>query len=205
MRTIWMIGLAVVAVVALSAMTASAAVAAPEFVESKAGKITGKALTTQEFKTGGDPTWKCTEATFSGAIEAGELKTTTLKISVTYGKCSVAFGSATVTLADYTFFATPGVSILNVTGSLIMMHAEALGVKCTISVTNGQTLGKAAGEIEYVNKSGKIEEKNKVTGIASEITESNSSSLCGTVGEKLSGAYTGNDEIELEGGTIEVT
>jgi hypothetical protein len=198
-----MIGLAVVAVVALSAMTVASASAA-EFIASKEGKITGKALTTQEFKTGGDPTVKCTEATPSGEVEAGKLKETEIKISVAYGKCSVSFGSATVTLADYTFFATPGVSILNATGSLIMIHAEALGVKCTISVTNGQTLGKAAGEIEYVNKSGKIEEKNKVKGIASEITESNSSSLCGTVGEKLTGEYTGNDEVELVGGTIEV-
>jgi hypothetical protein len=203
MRGIKIAGLMMVVVLALAASTTPAADAA-EFIASKEGKITGKALNTQEFKTGGDPTVKCTGATPSGEVAAGKLKETEIKISVILINCSVAFGTATVTLADYTLFAVPGVSILNATGSLIMIHAEALGVKCTISVTNGQTLGKAAGEIEYVNKAGKVEEKNKVKGIASEITESNSSSLCGTVGEKLTGEHTGNIEVELEGGTIEV-
>jgi hypothetical protein len=203
MRTVRILSTVAAIVSALSVAVTPPASAA-EWIYSKAGKITGKALTTQEFKTGGDPTVKCTGATPSGEVAAGKLKETEIKISVILINCSVAFGTATVTLADYTLFSTPGVSILNATGSLIMIHAEALGVKCTISVTNGQTLGKAAGEIEYVNKAGKVEEKNKVKGIASEITESNSTSLCGTVGEKLTGEHTGNIEVELEGGTIEV-
>lgn len=94
------------------------------------------------------------------------------------------------------------VSILKIP---ITISASVLGVKCKIEVASGQMLGSAT-EIEYENNTtSTIVVKSKVTKIASEIKESNSTSLCGTAGEKsTSGTLTGNVEISLPGGTIQV-
>ena len=199
MRSIRMVGLAIVAVLAFSAIAATGANAETKFVASKTGKLAGKALNTQKFKTGSGATVECTKAAPAGEVTA--LEATEQAVSVTYSSCSVlSIGSATVSLADYTFFIPLLVSVLK----SITITAEALGVKCELLVLPGQSLGATTGELELVNKSGKIEDKNKVTKIITTIKKSNSTSLCGTEGAEVeNGEYTGNDEIELEGGTIE--
>lgn len=202
MRSIKMIGLAVFAVLAFSAVAASAA-AAEEFEASEAGTLSGKALNTQKFKTGAPAEVECTTATPAGTVESGKLKVPSILISVDYLGCSVKGlgGSVTISLVDYTFFApnpNPLVSILH----LITIEAGALGVECTITVISGQSLGSGSGQLTYVQKGKNLELESKVSGIESEITKSNSSLLCGTVGEKsTTGTYTGNDEVELNGGS----
>jgi hypothetical protein len=199
MRSIKMFGLAIVAVVAFSAVAVAGA-SAEEFIASKTGKLNGKATNTQEFQTGTGAKVKCTTATPSG--EVTETKATKQAVSVTYGGCSVeGIGTASVSLAMYTFFIPLEVSVLEP----ITITASVLGVKCKIEVTDQSLVtGHSMSELEYENKSGKLLVKSKVTKIASEIKESNSTSLCGTAGEKKEGTYSGNVETELEGGTIEV-
>ena len=202
MRSIKMISLAVVTVLALGAVTASGA-SAQEFVFSKTGKFTGKALNTQKLKTGGGATVECTKVAPGGEIT--KLKTTEQDFTLTPSSCSVlAIGEAGVTLLDITLFTStfPFVSWLTETP---IIHAKALGIECEIELKAGQSLGGSASEGEYVNKSGKLEVKQKLTKIASKVLKSNSESLCGKTGaESGTGTYEGNIEIEIEGGTIEV-
>ena len=199
MRSIKMTSLAVVAVLAFGAVTASA----QEFVFSKTGKFTGKALNTQKLKTGGGATVECTKVAPAGEIT--KLKTTEQDFTLTPSSCSVlAIGEAGVTLLDITLFTStfPFVSWLTETP---IIHAKGLGIECEIELKAGQSLGGSAGEGEYVNKSGKLEVKQKLTKIASKVLKSSSESLCGKTGaESGTGTYEGNIEIELEGGTIEV-
>jgi hypothetical protein len=197
MRSIKTFSLAVVAVVAFSAVAAAGA-SAEEFVASKAGKLSGKAVNTQEFKTGTGATATCTEVKPGGEIVS--LKTTELAPTFAYSGCRISgIGSASVGLADFTF-------ILPFLGTIlddIAFKASVLGVKCTFQVDD-QTFGGSSGEGRYINKSGKIEIEMKVTKLADEVTESNSKALCGEAGEKKEGTYTGDVELELEGGTLEV-
>lgn len=193
-----------VTAMALVAVVVSTA-GAEEFSTSGTGKLVGKALNTQKLKTGSLATVECTSASPAGEVTSEKYNEQPLSIS--YGGCTVSgLGSATVSLADYTFFLPHLVSILK----SITITAKALGIECEISVAAGQSLGSSAGEIEYTNKEkggqGTLEAKNKITKIASEVVKSNSNSLCGAVGEKsTTGTYTGNDEVELEGGTIGVS
>jgi len=200
MRSIKMLGLALVAVLAFSAIAASAASAYTEFKASEAGTLGGKATNTQKFKTGTGATVECTAASPSGTVKAGELSVTSIEISVSYSGCTVFKlpGTATVSLADYTFFVTPLVSVLKT----ITIEAGALGVECTVVVASGQSLGSASKELEFNNKGKKVELVSKVTKITSKITKSNSKSLCGEVNEESKvGTYEGTDEVELNGGT----
>ena len=66
-----------------------------------------------------------------------------------------------------------------------------------------QTFSKT-GEVEYKNNSGKITEESKLTGVESEVTESNEPAKCGKVGEILKGTFSGGQEVELLEGTVEV-
>jgi hypothetical protein len=205
MRIIKMIGLAIVAVLALGAFMASSAMAAaPEFEFSKTGgQFNGKASDTQKFKTGSGATVECSEAKPAG--EVTKLLGTELKVSVAYTGCSVlSIGSATFSLAEYTLFIKPNsLSVLN----LDHIVAEALGVKCELSVLSGQTLGTAAGEVEYENDGAtEVLVKLKVTKIVTDIVKSNSTSLCGKEGEEVTdGTLAGNMEIGLSNGSIQIS
>jgi hypothetical protein len=204
MRKMTTVGLAIVAALAFSVITASGAMA-EELVASKTGKLKGKALNTQKFKTGGLATVECTSASPTG--EVTEDKSVEQAISVAYGGCSVSgLGSASISLADYIFYIPKLVSIANESSKPMIIKATGLGIECEIEIEGGQSLGGSSGEIEYINKSSKIEVKNKIAKILSKVLKSNSTSLCGTVGsESSSGTYEGNDEVELEGGTLEVS
>ncbi|MGA8354711.1 MAG: hypothetical protein WB698_11135 [Solirubrobacteraceae bacterium] len=196
MRRIKMVGLAIVAVLAFAAVAAAGA-SAEEFIASKTGSLKGKALNTQKFNTGGFATVACKKLSVTGTVTV--LKATEQAASIQYEECEVEGlgGSATISLADYTFFTgPPSVMTLNLIDITVSSP-----VKCKITVASGQSLSG----LKYNNKTGKVEVEAKVTGIASEIVESGSSLFCGTVGEKnTKGTYTGNSEVELEGGTIEV-
>jgi hypothetical protein len=203
MRKMTMAGLAIVVALTFSVITASGA-AAEEFLASKTGKLKGKALNTQKFKAGGLATVECTSASPTG--EVTEDKSVEQSISMAYSGCSVAAGSASVGEADYIFYIPKSVSTADESSKPMIIKAEALGIECEVEIQSGQSLGGSSGEIEYVNKSGHIEVKNKITKISSRVLKSNSESLCGKVGsESSSGTYEGNDEVELEGGTLEVS
>jgi hypothetical protein len=198
MRTIKMIGLAIVAVAAFSAFSVASASAA-EFIYSKTGKFKGKQTTNQEYKTGGGATVVCKKSEPSG--EVTKLKTTEQELTISSSECTVSgLGTASVTSGERSYFSGAILSLL----FPVMIKATALGVKCAIDIPSGQTFSET-GEVGYENKSGKLLVNNKVKGMVSEITESNSTGLCGKVGEKnTAGTYTGSMEVEVEGGTIEV-
>lgn len=202
MRSIKAIGLVVTAVLALSAVAASTA-SAEKFIASKTGKITGKALNTQIFtaKSGGAKV-ECTSALPEG--EVTKLETEEQAVEVSYSGCKVfGLGAATISKAFYTFiFNIPltkwSVSILRVIDILVTTFP-----KCHILVLLGQLRDKT---LTFKNTTNSTTKKNtiiaesKVTEIESEVTESESTSLCGTVGEKsATGEYTGNVESEVEG------
>jgi hypothetical protein len=158
------------------------------------------ATTNQEFKTGTGATVVCKEGKPGG--EVAQLKFKELATTFVFAACTISgIGTATVSLDDFTIIIFP---ILGSYLSDIAISATALGVKCKISIPAGQSVGSKSGELEVGNNSGKLLVGNKITKIADEITESNSKSLCGEVGEKKEGTYTGDYEIELEGGTLEV-
>jgi hypothetical protein len=199
MQSIKHVGVAVVAVVALSATMASNATAV-EFIASKTGKLVGKALNTQKFTTGGPATIECTEAAISGEVTA--LKMPTLLLLMMLPVCTaVHLGSATVSGFRSTYSASPGLIL----SENVTITVAGLGAACKIVIDSGQPLGSAPKEIEYVNKAGKIEIKEAITKVESEVVESSSELSCGKVGEKnTSGTLSGSSELELEGGTIEV-
>lgn len=207
MRSIKMFGLAVVAVLAFS-VVAVASASAEEFTASVVGaKLTGKALNTQIFtdKTNGSKV-ECTEDEPTSSAKAS--KSVEEEVSVQYKSCKVfGLGAAKISLAEYTFLTSS--SVMGGPGNSILTKPITIEVttfpKCTIVVSSGQAF-KAAGEIAYSNKTtSTIEIKANVKGIASEVTLSESSSLCGTVGEKnTTGTYTGNSEVGEVGGSIQI-
>lgn len=194
MRSIKTIGLVIVAVLAFSAVAASAA-SAEEFVASKTGELKSKALNVQLFKTGNGATVECTEATGTGKVE--ELKSLTFTISVLYGKCTVGgVVKATVTLAEYLFMAGPPfVKLLN----SVTITTTTDKCKILVDPAGNEKLEK----IVYKNNGGKVVEETEVSGITSDTVEG-TESVCGKLGESKVGTYTGNNEAELVGGTIEV-
>ena len=179
-------GVALVAVFALSAVAAANASAAV-FKASGTGTLSGKALNNQVFNTGiGNVT--CTTAASSGTVVA-PLEKETQEVAVKYSGCT-AFGFVGVEISEakYLFNANGSVNVVNT----ITIKVPAAGCSVTVSPQTGLKT------ITYVNSSGKIEEKTNVSGIKSK----GSGGVCG--GESTTGTYTGNNLIELVGGTIEV-
>jgi hypothetical protein len=177
------------AVLALSSVAVASA-SAHEFIASKTGTLKGHALNTQEFTTNGGVV-KCTEAATTGKVT--ETKATSQVVKVTYGKCT-AFGfvETTISPAEYLLDASGAVKILNTI--LIDVKVPIIG---TCSVTVGPQEIASTSSVSYANKSGKIEEKSNVEGI----TYTSSGGSCGSSG--TNGKYVGNNEVELEGGTVE--
>lgn len=201
MRSIKMIGVAIVAMLALGAVTASGAYAAEEFVASKAGKLVGHQASSkgeQVFTTPhGNVT--CTELTASGEVKEGELKKTSEAVKVLYKSCT-AFGiaKAEISEANYTFFAK-----LPATVSILVKPIIIKATGCEIEVGSGQTDGGKSGELVYSNESGRIALETAIKNISYEVKKS-TLGICGTVGEKgTTATYTGNSYLELEGGTLE--
>ncbi len=195
--------LALLTLILVGAMASAAS--AEEFIYSKTGKLESKALGIQTFtlKSGG-PTIECNQLSSKGEVTA--LKATTLGISILYGKCTALGGSeeAIVSLATFKFSTNPR--------SVAIVHSEPepppsiliVGtVKCHFVIKTPQTFSKT-GEVEYKNNSGKITEESKLTGVESEVTESNEPAKCGKVGEILKGTFSGGQEVELLEGTVEV-
>lgn len=199
MQNIKIIALAVVAVVALSATMTSGA-AAEEFIASKTGTLKGKALSASIINTGGAET-ECTESELASRVS--HLTETELEFFMSLLKCRVGgILEGTVTSLSDTLFTPAQLSIL---GGGATITATGVGITCKIFIDGGQTLGSASKELEYINKSGKIEIKEKITKVAYEVEESNSATLCGKAGEKgTAGTLSSDSEVELEGGTIEV-
>lgn len=195
MQKIKAFGMAFVAVLALSAIATSAA-SAEEFIASKAGKITGRALNTQKLHT--SFTVECPEAATSGEAKEAELKFAKLHTTVNFGKCT-ALGSIAAKSSSVGFT----LLFWNVSVLLNAMVVSVPSLGCQVEVPDEQTLGSHS-EVEIENKAGKLITKTKLTKIAYQVTEAKSS-LCGTVGEKgTNGTFEGNNEVELEGGTLEV-
>lgn len=171
------------AIFALTAVGASAASAASFEASKVPGNLKGKATTTQVFTVNGGKV-ECTTATTTGKVV--ESPAAAQKVTVNYSGCK-AFGFVSVTIspAEYNLHAAGTVDILN---------TITINVAGSCTVTVGPQSGLKT--VSYENKSGKILEKSAVTGIK----YTSSGGFCGTSG--TNGTYTGNNEVEEEGGTL---
>lgn len=198
-------GLLTLAALVIACAMASTA-SAEEFIYSSTGQLKSKALGTQTFTlSASGPTIECNQLSSEG--EATSLKATSLGVSIQYSKCTTFGGEeATVSLATYKF--STGLRSLTILTpepdpplSILIIGP----VKCHFVVKTPATFSKT-GEVEYENNGGKISEKSKLTGIESEVTESNEPAKCGKVGEQYSaGTFKGGQEVELVEGAIEVS
>lgn len=171
--------------------------------KSTVGKTKGIAATNQVIKGGfGEVT--CSKLSASSELEAGfhasaaiSLKYAGCKYSVLGG---ILTGEATASLADYTFFAEPLLSILKVI--LVDFQGELKG--CSLTLFE-QTLGGNAGEISYENKSGGVAVKDKLRNIAYSLLNVSGSEKCATTETGSNAAYEGTIEFGIEGGSLEWT
>ncbi len=168
-------------VVAVDAVSVSAS--GGEFIASKTGKTKSKQVNSQVFKTSAG-TLECTKVTGAGEIKEG--KSSTHKEVFTYSGCKAFGGSATMSSADFEFYATGPVKLENT------IEISVGGGECEILI-EPQTVEKA----QYANKSGKIEAEASALKIHSKGTGNG----CG--GNNTEGSYNGTILGELEGGTIE--
>lgn len=183
MRQMRILSVAVVSVCVLGiAMVAN--VSAQQFHASTTGKLLGKQLGNQVFETGAG-TVTCTTAASTGTATA--LLVLTQLIETKYSNCT-AFGFAEVKIntAKYLFSADNGQVTLDNT---ILIEVPLGG--CSVSVPP-----QALKQVVYDNSNKKIIELSKVTGIQS----TGSGGLCG--GTNTVGTYTGNNQLELDGGTV---
>lgn len=186
MKNIKVWGTALAVVFAFSAVAVANASAA-SFEASKTGNLKGKALNTQIFTTNGGEV-KCTTAATTGSVT--ELVASHQKVKVQYSGCTAfTFASVSITPAEYDLHANGEVDILN---TITITVSPPLLPKCTVTV--GPQTGLKA--VSYKNNSGKIIEESAVTGI----TYTSSGGACGSSGSN--GTYSGNNEVELEGGTL---
>jgi hypothetical protein len=194
MKRIKIIGLAIVAVFAMSVVGVASA-SAHEFVASKTGKLTGKALNTHVFKTKAGNV-ECKKATLpvSAVNEVKELKAKTQEVEVKYEECK-AFGfvSAEVSNAKYLFSAetTKNASVKNT----VTVKAST----CTVTV-EPVTANQELEKVSYANLTGgTLEVKAKVE----KVTYKTSAGCTSGAGTFTDGLYEGNEEVTLEGGTLE--
>ncbi|HEX5852696.1 MAG TPA: hypothetical protein VFY36_06355 [Solirubrobacteraceae bacterium] len=169
---------------ALSVAVVSIA-SAQKFHADKTGALKGKQLGNQVFLTGAG-TVTCTTASTSGTVTS--LLALHQLVEVKYSGCT-AFGfiKTHITPALYLFNADNGLVQLE-NGVLI----NPLGAGCEVHLAPQHLLGVA-----FQNTNKKIVEISKVHSIKSQGT----GGVCG--GANTTGTYTGNNQIELEGGTIE--
>jgi ABC-type transport system substrate-binding protein len=184
MRNIKTWGIVLAAVFAFSAVSVANA-SASTFKSSSTGTLKGAQTSNQVFNTGFG-TVSCTTATSSGTVTS--TVTAEQEVGVKYSGCT-AFGfiGAEISEAKYLFNANGTVKVLNT------ITIKVPGAGCSVTVSPQGPLSS----ITYTNKSGKIEESTKVSGIKSK----GSGGLCG--GENSNGTYTGSNLIELVGGTTE--
>jgi hypothetical protein len=184
-RRIKTMALTAVGVCALSAAVVSSA-SAQQFHASKTGTLKGVQLNTQVFNTGsGAGSVECKKAATSGRVTS--LLALSQLVIVVYSECKAfSFVNATITPAHYLFSADNGLVKLDNT---ITITPEGAGCHVTV---HPQDLK----EVKFVNSGGKLIEESNVKNIASLST----GGLCG--GNSAIGTYVGNNDIELEGGTL---
>jgi hypothetical protein len=76
---------------------------------------------------------------------------------------------------------------------------------CSIAI-GAQQFGREAGEVVFVNHSGRLIVENNAKNIAYTVTHDPNVryNICGEAGTKGTGTFTGKDELELQDGSIEV-
>ena len=198
MRNVRTVCLSVVVVLAISGIAAASA-SAEEFIASKSGELVGKSLTSITFKTGKVPS-ECTNGTMGGPVGGGHQ--TGLSLGGTLEKCTNPLAGPVKVSPVHVGITIAPSKAFKIEESNILIDMPAIG--CTVKIFSGQTRGEKAGELEYINKSGKLEEKYKITGLHyAVLNEESSVCLTGTE-EGTEGTFSGNYEVELPGGTIEV-
>jgi hypothetical protein len=169
-----------ITVLALSAIGATSA-SASGFTFSATGSLVGKALNAQVWKFNGG-TVECNTAATTGTVNS--TSTGEQLATVNYGSCT-AFSLNVVEFSavEYRLTASGQLDILNT------FTIKVLG--CTVTVGPQQ---RSAVSFENNSSTGKIIEKANL----SAITYTTNGGVCGSSGSN--GTYTGNDEIEREGG-----
>ncbi|MHB1570059.1 MAG: hypothetical protein ACYCU0_06230 [Solirubrobacteraceae bacterium] len=180
-----------------------ASASAAEFESNNpGGKIKGHATSTQVFKAeAGGGAVECKTAETGGTAVG---KSATQEVSVKYESCT-AFGEpATVSLAEYTFnVGSAPVGTEPVDGTAAVKNTITISVPLAgCEITVGKAGNEALKTVEFTNSGEKLIEKTNVSGITDKVT--GGIGFCGKEGENKNGTYTGNSEIEVEGGTSKV-
>lgn len=186
MRTLKIIGVAVLAACALSVVVVAPA-SASVFLASAAGAlILDNQLNTHKFSTDGGVI-ECTKVKSHGITLALSAKSQVE--TVLYSGCK-AFGSGvTITPAEYQFNADNTVSVLN---TIVVTSVTG---NCTVKVEPNQRL-KTVLYLPDPNNSSALNIKVEVTGIL----YLNSGGICGPPGLLHNGTYSGESLAFLDGG-----
>ncbi len=192
MRTLNIIGLAVLAVCALSIAVVAPASASVFLASAVNATIKGNQLNTQVFKTDAGNV-ECTKAKGSGTTLA--LSAKSQAATVTYTGCS-AFGSGvTVSPAEYQFNADHTVNVLNT-----IVVTSSIG-KCSVKVgaAGNQNLKDLLKFIDPDNADAII-----IKSHVSNISYLATGGICGPTGELKNGIYNGELLVFIEepGGKI---
>jgi hypothetical protein len=199
-RSVKMLGLAVVAVLAMSAVVASAAMAENFHSESSPTVLSGSQTATHEFTTSVG-TVTCTTATFAG--EATGTSVSEVSVHPTYEGCKLSGINISVTITttgcNYRFYNVASKSgptdIVCETGKSITVA----GPGCTVTV-GGQT---GLNSVSYANEGAETSRTVKVTASVTGIAYSTKGFLCGT-SSKTNGTYSGPTSVKgLTGGGVQ--
>lgn len=187
------LGVAIVVIFALGAATAAVA-SAEEFIASRTGRLTGHALT-PEVLTAGTTIIECTGAEYSG--EVTETKMLVLSLSRRLSGCVIQGSSTAVEVGSL------AMSLLTEPPLLRLENITSIGVPSALCKINIYREGnRELKGIKYKNNGGKLIVENTITKILYYVE--GESYVCG---RSPSGIATleGSEEIELEGGSLEVS
>jgi hypothetical protein len=181
------LGLVLAAVFALSAVAAAAA-SAHEFEFSTTGELKGKQTGNQVFVTP-DGTITCTENSLKGIFNELNFKRIILKDE--YAKCTSSLGTITTSATEYEFLAEKELKILKE----MTIKAKVAGLECVITIPAQGPLKT----VEYANVGSHIEAKAKITKLKSSAT----GAACTKYTNNETGELSGNNTVELVGGTMD--
>jgi hypothetical protein len=188
MRTLKIIGVAVLAACALSVAVVAQASASTFLASAVGALILDNQINTHLFKTDGGVV-ECLKGTSHGKTTA--LSALTQVETVNYASCK-AFGSGvTISPAQYEFSADNTVSVLNT------ITVTSVSGACTVQVSpfNNQNLGKVLYLADPSNSKA-LNIKAEVSGIS----YLSSGGICGPTGELKDGTYNGESLAFLDGG-----
>ncbi len=166
---------------------APASALAHEFVASKAGTVKGKQVNVQKFETSGG-ILECKKDASEGSVVAGSQKTIVLKIQ--FLECTEFGFGVFASIAEMAFNAEGTATIMN----LVEFEVPLAECEITLPTTSNSNLKV----VMYKNLAGG---KLEIKSVLKPLNYGTTGGTCGASGKN--GAYAGNNEVELPGGTLE--